>query len=99
MSTCSYLVFLAVHCFSAVPLLEEVRLEGTIEYLAIHLGVAVSLVADDLQESSASTSRLAEDKNHLARFHYTLEAFENIELLALLAFANQASNGLENVEK
>jgi hypothetical protein len=40
-------VFLAVDCLTAIPLLEEVRLERTVENLAVDAGVSKSLVADD----------------------------------------------------
>lgn len=78
-------IFLAVDCFTAIPLLEEVSLKGTVKNLAINVGVSEALVTDDLQEGSATTAWAAENQAHLAGFQHTAEVLQDIELLALLA--------------
>jgi hypothetical protein len=93
------LVLFAVHCFSSVPLLEEVRIEGAVEHIAVDLGVAISLIADDFQKGGASTSRLAENEDHFPGLHHTFKVLQNIEFLALLALSNQASDGFKDVEE
>lgn len=93
------LILLAVDCFSSVPLLEKVGIEGAVQDFPADVGISISLVANDLEECGTSASRLAKDKYHLSRLGHTLEVLQDVELLALLAYSEDAFGGCVDVEE
>ena len=93
------LVFLTVDSFTSVPLLKEVRLKGTVQDLAVDVGVAKALVADNLEEGSAATAGPTKYQTHLSGLQYTLEVLQNVEFLALLADAQKALCSGENIKE
>lgn len=93
------LVLLAVNSFTTVSLLEEVGFEGAIENFAVDVGISITLVADDLEESSATATRATENKTHLSWLEHTLEVVQNVELLALLTKSQKALSSGEDIEE
>lgn len=92
-------VLFAVHSFAAIPFFEEVGFERTVQHLSINLCVAISLVADNLEESCASASWSSQNQNHLTRFGDALEVPQDIKFFALLTQSKQATGSFEDIEE
>lgn len=92
-------LFLTVYSLTSIPLSEEISFEWAILNVSVDSCVAVSLVADNLEEGRAATAWLSKHQDHLAWLYDTLEIFKDVELLALFSEPKNVGGGFEYIKE